>query len=95
MTYLKVIWLHNFDAEPIELLSELAADRMEVRKVERFRNGVLACAGSQIAVGSTHLAEAQVPTVEDITADPQFQPSAIDQATFEHAWRSAQLATAA
>jgi hypothetical protein len=95
MTYLKVIWLHHFDNEPVELLSELDADRMELRKVERFRNGFLAFAGPEIAVGSTHLAETQVPSVQVIAADPQFQPSEIDRDTFERAWRTATMAAAA
>jgi hypothetical protein len=95
MTYLKVIWQHHFDDEPVELLSELDADRMEVRKVERFRNGMLTFAGPEIAAGSTHLAESQVPPVTDIAADPQFQPSEIDRDTFERAWRTATMAAAA
>jgi hypothetical protein len=95
MTYLKVIWLHHFDNEPVELLSELDADRMEVRKVEVFRNGILTFAGPQNTVGSTHLAEAQVPPVQVIASDPQFRPSEIDRDTFERAWRTATMAAAA
>lgn len=95
MTYIKVIWLHRFENEPVELLSELDADRMEVRKIERFRNGTLAFAGPGIAVGSTQLGEEQVPSLEEIASDPQFQPSEIDPDTFEHAWRTATLAAAA
>jgi hypothetical protein len=68
---------------------------MERRKVECFRNGALAIAGSEIATGSTHLAESQVPSLRDIASDPQFQPSEIDRDTFERAWRTATMAAAA
>jgi hypothetical protein len=95
MTYLKVIWLHHHENEPVELLSELDDSRMEVRKVERFRNGTLAFAGPAVAVGPARLGEAKVPTLEEIASDPQFQPSEIDPDTFERAWRTATLAAAA
>jgi hypothetical protein len=55
MTYLRVEWIHNFEGEPVEMLSELDTHRNEVRKVERFRDGSLSFAGPQGASGSTML----------------------------------------
>ena len=95
MTYLKVIWHHTFEDEPVELLSEIDADRGEVRKVERYRSGALAFAGPAGASGNTRLSETRIPAVMELAADPEFSPIEIDQATFERAWRSAQLEAAA
>lgn len=41
MWYLKVLWLHDFADEPVELLSEIGPDGYEMRKVERYRDGRL------------------------------------------------------
>ena len=95
MTYLKVLWNHTFEDEPVELLSEIDANREETRKVERYRNGALAFAGPSGASGTTRLSDSRIPTLQQIAANPEFSPVEIDQATFERAWRSAQLATAA
>ena len=95
MTYLRVEWIHSFDSEPVELLSELDTTRYEIRKVERFRNGILSFAGPAGASGMTILSEKPIPSTEQIGADLQFHVVAIDRETFEHAWQAALISAAA
>jgi hypothetical protein len=95
MTYLQVSWLHNFDDEPVEILSELDDERNEIRAIERFRDGSLMYAGPEGASGTTLLSEAPLPTLQEIAADPQFRPTAIDKETFERSWQAAMVLTAA
>ncbi len=61
MTYIRVTWSHTRDDEPVLLLSELDAERWEVRKVE-------------------------VLPIDDIRADPQFEPTEIGRSEFEQVW---------
>ena len=77
MDYVKVRWLHQHASEPILLLSELDAERYEVRKVEVF------------ADGPTVLGERPVPLAADIAADPEFVIEGLDGREFEMAWRAA------
>jgi hypothetical protein len=95
MNYLKVEWLHNFDDQPIELLSELDADRYETRKIERFRSGAMSFAGPEGESGTTWLGESPTPSMDEIAADPQFRVTSISKDEFERAWQSAIIATAA
>jgi hypothetical protein len=95
MTYLKVEWLHDFDDEPIEILSELDSRRREIRKVERFRDGTLTFAGSEGTSGSTMLSEAPLPPLKEIASDPQFRPQTIGKEAFEHRWKAATMSVAA
>ncbi len=95
MTYLRVKWLHHFEAEPVEILSELDSHRNEIRGIERFRDGSVTFAGPEGASGSTILSEEPIPALDEIAADPQFQPSIIDKETFERAWQTAMILTAA
>jgi hypothetical protein len=95
MTYLKVEWIHHFDDEPIEMLSELDGQRNEMRKVERFRDGSLSFAGPEGVSGTTVLSEGPVPEVQEIASDPQFHAVTIDKDAFEQCWKSATISVAA
>ena len=95
MTYLKVTWTHSFEDEPVEILSELDDRRREIRKVERFRNGVSTYAGPNGASGTTQLSESAIPSAEEIAADSQFQVYLIPCEAFERLWHAATVATAA
>ena len=55
MEYLKVEWLHSNDQYPILLFSELDEDRMEIRKVEQYRDGKFCFADHERATGDTQL----------------------------------------
>ena len=39
LKYLRVLWRHSFADDPVELLSEIDDARLEVRKIEIFRDG--------------------------------------------------------
>jgi len=89
MTYLKVQWNHTFSAEPVLLCSELDDARLEVRKVEVFRDGQTGHADRRGGSGQTRLGEEPVPPVAEIAADPQFEPVEITKEEFEDVWEQA------
>jgi hypothetical protein len=91
MTYLRVHWLHNFEEEPVEMLSELDDERHELRAIERFRDGSVTFAGPDGASGSTILSETAIPSLTQIISDPQFQASEITSEAFERAWSAASI----
>lgn len=87
--YLKVIWNHNFQDEPVWLFSEIDFDRWETRKVELFRDGTYSYADSSNSTGSTRLGEEPIPELESIAEDPQFEPVLIERDEFEAVWKLA------
>lgn len=86
MEYIKVHWEHNLKSEPTDLFSEIDETRMEVRKIELYRNGSIGMASSEFEIGSTHLGEVPIPSIEEIALDPQFIPFQINKEEFEAVW---------
>jgi hypothetical protein len=86
--YMRVAWRHNFDDEPVTLLSEIL-DGEEVRKVEIYRDGHADFADTTRATGSTQLSEMLMPSIEEIAEQEEFIPEEIDARTFETAWQAA------
>ncbi len=95
MTYLKVLWNHDFPLEPVELFSELDVERYEVRKVERFKNGRLQFADSERSTGDTWLGETPLPPAESIAQDADFIVCPLQAEEFEQLWQSAVISKAA
>jgi hypothetical protein len=89
MRYLFVRWIHDEDAEPVELYSELDEAGWEIRKVERWRDGQFGYAGPDGCQGSTRLGEVPVPEIVEIIADPQFDAKGIGRSVFEDVWDAA------
>jgi len=89
LRYMKVLWEHDLQDEPIALYSECDDAGWEVRKVEIFRDGRPGHASRLEARGGTHLGEAPLPSVAEIAAHREFRPSEISQAEFETAWAAA------
>ncbi len=87
MKYVRVVWTHSFPDEPICLFSELDRARLEVRKIEVFRDGRRGWAGGGESSGGTELGEVPFPSLEEIASDSQFQPGEIDADEFEAEWR--------
>lgn len=85
-TYIRVLWWHDLPDEPIELWSELDANRWEVRKIEVWKDGRVGIASASRSSGGTHLGEAPVPAVDAIAADPQFNVEQISSSEFETRW---------
>lgn len=86
MSFIAVQWLHSSEHYPVELFSELDADRIEVRKVEVFADGRAQFADSTSHSGDTMLGLVPVPALDEIAADAQFKPRAITADEFEAAW---------
>jgi len=89
MQYIKVAWRHNSAEDPVLLLSELDAGRMEVRKVEVFPGGTNGWAGLGQEHGGTHLGAVPIPSIAEINTDPQFHADLIEAVEFEEYWQRA------
>lgn len=83
--YMKVRWNHDFTDEPVLIYSEIDQG-LETRKIECFRDGHLDYASSEASSGSSFLSEGLMPTVQDIAADPEFEPETISSEEFEAVW---------
>ncbi len=86
MTYLDVVWLHTDDALPVRIVSELDAQRREVRKLEFFRSRGVGFADSDFAFGRTDLAAAPLPDLARLNADPQRHGVEISAKEFAVLW---------
>ena len=93
MEYICVKWHHSSPDKPVLLYSELDGDRWEVRKVEVYADGHVGFAGPGVEHGSTWLGEKPVPPLDDIAADPQFEPRQISRDEFERIWKDRLLVT--
>jgi hypothetical protein len=89
LRYMKVLWDHDLQDEPITLYSECDDAGWEIRKVDVFRDGRLGHASRLEARGGTQLGEAPLPSVAEIAAHREFRPSEISQADFEAVWAAA------
>ena len=88
MTYLKVRWIHKSPDDPVLLYSELDDERREIRKVEIFPDHSIGFASANSKAKDTRLGEVPVPSIEEIAADPEFEPREISLADFELIWRN-------
>ncbi|WAC43782.1 hypothetical protein OU997_16225 [Pseudomonas sp. SL4(2022)] len=86
MKYIDVAWNHEFESEPIRLVSELDAQRFETRKMEFFRNGEVGYASIIGATPGTDLGLMAVPDLKEINLDPEFQGIEISSHEFELLW---------
>lgn len=89
MMYIKVRWIHTSPDEPVMLYSELSPELWEARKVEVYADGHADFADSEERSGSTKLGIEPLPSLEEIAADPQFEPTLISAEEFELAWKQA------
>ena len=84
--HMRVRWVHSSIDEPVELWSELDQQREEVRKIEIWSDGRIGYAFDDVEVGGTRLGESSIPQLNEIAADPQFEPEAISRSDFEKCW---------
>jgi hypothetical protein len=89
MRYIKVKWLHSSADTPVLLYSELNPDLWEVRKVEVYADGRKDFADREERSGSTKLGIEPLPPLEQIAADPEFEPAIISAEEFEAVWEEA------
>ncbi|APP76214.1 DUF6881 domain-containing protein [Xanthomonas vesicatoria] len=86
MEYIDVIWHHEEHQDPIRLVSELDAQRYEVRKLEFFRSGAVGFAFIGQHSEGTELGELPVPPLTEINASPEFSGIPISGKAFEQIW---------
>ena len=86
MEYLKVKWHHQHADEPIEIYSEISPERWEIRKVEVFRDGSTSFASPISHSGDTMLGEVQIPELDEINANNEFEGVRIDRHIFDRVW---------
>lgn len=87
MRYIDVNWLHDSDDEPYRLVSEIGPDQYEVRKLEFFRSGEVGYACSTENAGNTMLGLVEVPALEEINSQREFQGRGISRDEFEQLWQ--------
>lgn len=88
MYYLKVHWQHAASNYPVEIWSELDADRFETRKIEFAATGAATC---WCAAQPAGLGTVPVPPLAVISELGEFTALELDYAAFEQAWRGACL----
>jgi len=81
-------WHHEDPDDPIRIYEEIGDDRMELRKVEEFRDGRLIRADS-INDGPTSLSWVPVPDIVEIEDQAEFTVEVLTDAMFDEVWRRA------
>jgi hypothetical protein len=84
MKYIKVKW--SSVGTPVLLYSELNPELWEVRKVEAYADG-----RREERSGSTKLGIEPLPPLEQIAADPEFEPAIISAEEFGSVWGKAKV----
>lgn len=86
MQYIDALWRHESATDPVRLVSEIDAERWEVRKLEFFANGEIGVACEHFSNGSTRLGEMEVPSLEQINSEPEFSAKYIEKTEFDELW---------
>ena len=87
MRYVDVEWIHGLEDEPFRLVSEIGDDHFELRKLEFFRNGNLGFASGESHTENTMLGVVEVPPLQEINSDKEFQGKGISKQEFELLWQ--------
>jgi hypothetical protein len=87
--FLKSWWHHDLPDEPVLLYSHVDDAGMEVRKIEIYRDGRRDWADEAHATGETRLSETEIPSVEEIDDQPEFDAIEISADEFQTAWLNA------
>lgn len=87
MRYIDVHWIHDFEDEPVRLLSEIGPDNFEIRKLEFFRNGIVGYASNKEEHGGTKLGIVEVPCIDEINLQSEFKGVEINKVEFELLWQ--------
>lgn len=94
MNFIDVQWHHTNPSMPVRLVSELDAERNEVRKLEFFLDGRVGYASEHASAHGTQLGFVPVPALEEINAQGEFSGASISVEQFEQLW-SAHVQSAA
>lgn len=88
-TYFACQWHHDSPDDPVLLYEELNDERMELRKVEEFRDGRRLRADRVDEEREVSLSWVEIPPLEEIDADPAFTVLPLTAAGFQAVWDSA------
>ena len=86
MEYQYAKWIHNSEEYPVHFYSEMNQSRMEVRKIEIWRNGKVGWADSENNFNETFLGSVPIPSLEEINEQIEFDGKQISQIDFEEQW---------
>lgn len=87
--YFACEWHHDLPGEPVLLYEELDDQRYETRKVEEYRDG-RRLRSDQIQPDRTPtLSWVEVPSLDEIAADPQFTVLPLTPEQFQAVWDAA------
>jgi hypothetical protein len=86
MQYVHIKWIHSFLDEPIDIYAEIDDNRWEIRKIEVFKSDRVGCACLSQSSALTKLGIEPIPTIEEISNDPQFVAKEISKKDFEEVW---------
>ncbi|WP_062260099.1 DUF6881 domain-containing protein [Endozoicomonas arenosclerae] len=86
-SYIYSKWHNSPSGLPVEFYSELNNDRFETRKIEIFKDGSIGYASSSESTKSTKLGIAPVPSLEEISKQPEFDIRVITPKQFEEKWQ--------
>jgi len=86
MRYLYIKWVHKDPSAPVHIYSEIGDDSYERRKVEVYKDDRKGFADGSEEVGGTALGVMPVPSLEDIAAQPEYQPEDISAEDFQKIW---------
>lgn len=87
MKYIDVRWIHNDTEYPVRLVSEIGEDDFEKRKLEFFESGTVTFASECNQSGKTLLGDQEVPPLDEINENEEFEGKAIAPEDFEALWR--------
>ncbi len=86
MEYIGVTWFHDDEEYPVRLVSELDSGRFETRKLEFFIDDRVTFADRDNCSGSTELGVVEVPSLDVINLESEFQGKEISHDEFEALW---------
>ncbi|MDF2380351.1 hypothetical protein JMG10_02650 [Nostoc ellipsosporum NOK] len=86
MRYVKVVWVHDFEDEPVILYSEIDDRDFETRKIDIYSDGSFGIASDEIEFGGTLLSPEPIPSNTEISEDAQFLLTEIDEEEFNEKW---------
>lgn len=86
--YIDIHWEHSSETDPVRLISAIGPDDFECEKIEVYRDGKIGFATASQNTKGTELGYAEVPSLEEILAKPEFSGKEISAEAFRELWSS-------
>ncbi|WP_444946302.1 DUF6881 domain-containing protein [Microbulbifer sp. VTAC004] len=87
MRYIDVDWIQDSEDYPYRLVSEIADDNFETRKLEFFRDGSIGYASDKGSTKDTELGICEVPSLDVINSQDELSGQSITRDEFETLWQ--------